>query len=67
MDNNFVERLKTEQADLIEKINKLKNFLSTDVFKNLTVDNRELLIIQLEIMEAYSRVLSRRIQINDKE
>lgn len=56
-----LERMQIERGELVEKGNKLRNFLWTDTFNSLDQMLRELLIAQLAHMEAYLRVLEERI------
>ena len=64
---DFLERLIEEERQLAEKLDKLKKFKVSDSFHSLNEENRQLLFIQSNIMEAYLTVLNRRIYINNPE
>ncbi len=55
------ERVVTEKSQLDEKIDKLRAFLSGDVFLTLPGDERARLSCQLGHMQGYSAVLGDRI------
>jgi hypothetical protein len=54
-------RVIEEQFGIVMKLEKLIQFLSTDTFKVLPLEDRSLLERQAEIMNAYSAVLGKRI------
>lgn len=54
---DFVKRLKTEKEELEEKLKKLKTFLMTREFFNLTALQQMLLIKQEEAMRDYLDIL----------
>ena len=59
----LVDKLLTEQDELIGKTKKLKSFISTDVYeKTLSSKHKILLHKQLEAMLAYRDVLDERIE-----
>jgi hypothetical protein len=60
--DNFKIRLVNEQVELVTKLEKLKTFLVTDTFKELEMEQAELLILQASIMAAYTQVLTMRIR-----
>ena len=59
-------RVKAEQLDLQDKIEKLGRFLVSERYYSLSEEHRFLLSQQYGIMMEYSRVLSRRLVIWDK-
>lgn len=58
----YQERVITEQAELHTKVEKLSEFISTDVFSGLGHDEQQRLTEQLHHMKKYDEVLVRRIQ-----
>lgn len=59
--DSFADRVKVEQAELREKVDKLVTFLDTDFFKTLSVPEQELLVDQSNHMVRYLAVLDHRI------
>ena len=59
--DSFADRVKVEQAELREKVDKLVTFLDTDFFKSLSVPEQELLVDQSNHMVRYLAVLDHRI------
>lgn len=59
----FVSRLKDEKSQLDEKIGKLGSFIQSDPFKNIDARQQELLRCQYFIMQSYTDVLERRIEL----
>lgn len=55
------ERVIQEQADLHEKIDKLRAFCDTDIFRNLDKEEKSRLRIQEKFMSCYSDILVARI------
>lgn len=55
------ERVLQEAQELVERLNKLSAFLSTDTCLDLPLADRELLVAQAHHMRDYANVLSRRI------
>ena len=58
----YMQRIYAEKAQLIDRTVKLRNFLSTDIYHNMTKIDKQLLAAQLNIMESYRTVLEMRIQ-----
>ena len=58
---DFKERVRTEKADLDERLNKLLAFTSTLTFTDLPEAERQRLHAQAHYMQAYSNVLGERI------
>lgn len=58
---DYQERIVVEKKELDEKINKLSNFLSGNIFINLALDKKNLLTHQWEIMQVYSTILGLRL------
>lgn len=56
-------RVNTEHNELNEKIEKLRAFVATEKFANLTQEHRDLLSKQLGYMRAYSEVLAKRLRL----
>ena len=60
----FVERMQAEYNELNERLAKLRVFIKTDKFAELSAIQRDLLQQQENAMETYARVLSQRIMLN---
>lgn len=62
--STFKERLIEEQADLNEKVEKLKQFIeSNKVFITLSVEHQELLCRQFRYMSDYNLILLKRLEL----
>jgi hypothetical protein len=59
--SDFKTRLETEQKELLEKIEKLDEFLNKGDIVNITTDQLSLLRIQLKAMDTYNTCLIERI------
>lgn len=59
---SFQERVIEEQKELDIKLNKLLDFCDTDTFESLPYEERSSLLIQQNLMAAYSNVLQARIK-----
>ena len=65
---DLVSKLNTERTELAEKIEKLKNFITTNpIYKTLNRDHVSLLDDQLEAMETYEHVLITRLALLNLE
>lgn len=60
----FVERLKEEQTELKEKLQKLISFIGTAKFNELDDYQKSLLIRQREGMAVYFETLTARLSLN---
>ena len=58
----YQERLKTESAELTDRLEKLTAFLGSDTHAELGAEEQLDLLEQHAAMSAYSSVLTRRIQ-----
>ena len=58
----YMQRVCAEKAQLIDRTEKLRNFLRTDAYHSMVKTDRQLLAAQLNIMESYRTVLEMRIQ-----
>ena len=56
------ERVVVEKAELDAKCDKLRTFITGDVFKTLDDDEQNRLTRQLEVMTEYSQILEDRIE-----
>ena len=66
--STFKERLIEEQADLNEKVEKLKAFIEGNkVFITLPVEHQELLCRQFRYMSDYNLILLKRIKLLGNE
>lgn len=63
MENTFLDRLKTEKNELLDKVIKLGMFIVSDKVKELSDANVLLLKQQLEIMNAYLNIIIIRIEL----
>jgi len=62
--STFKERLIKEQADLNEKVEKLKEFIEGNkVFITLPVEHQELLCRQFRYMSDYNLILLKRLEL----
>lgn len=55
------DRLLGESQQLNIRINKLHEFMTTDDFDKLQYEDRELLVQQLDAMDTYASILTKRI------
>lgn len=63
----FLDRLYDELVELQEKQNKLNKFLDTDMFNNLSKQERTLLEAQFGAMLSYSSILNERIRVAESK
>ena len=66
MENAFLDRLKVEKNELLEKVTKLAIFLNSDKANDLSEANVLLLQQQVEAMSNYLRILIIRIELLEK-
>ena len=66
MENLFLNRLKIEKDDLLDKVTKLAIFLNSDKVNGLSDANDLLLKQQLEAMNDYLNILIIRIELLEK-
>jgi hypothetical protein len=57
------QRVVDEMHELDSKLDKLKDFMHTDTYANLTAVDQGLLMVQVVAMENYVNTLSRRIEL----
>ena len=57
-----MQRVYAEKAQLIDRAEKLRSFLSTDTYHSMAKIDKQLLAAQLKVMESYRTVLEMRIQ-----
>ena len=60
---DFISRLKTEQIELSEKINKLESFVKSENWENVDVEQKVLLAMQLDAMTNYNDILIKRLSL----
>ena len=58
---DFKARLETEKAELNEKMQKLRDFISSEAFTKIDAVQMTLLNVQIKAMETYSQCLLERI------
>jgi hypothetical protein len=63
MENSFYDRLLVEAQELATKTNVLNNFMHTQDFVDLDLQNKDLLYKQSRIMNEYLQVLGQRLEI----
>ena len=61
--STFLERLITEEAELMDKIAKLNAFINGNNFKTIDPMQQTLLKIQVNAMHTYSQCLIERIEL----
>ena len=61
--SEYVERIKTELAELKSKMEKLGVFMKSEKFSQIDANNRMLLIAQYALMEKYEECLNLRITL----
>ncbi len=66
MENAFLDRLKVEKDELLDKVTKLAIFLNSDKVNGLSDANELLLKHQLEAMNTYLNILIVRIELLEK-
>lgn len=60
---DFIDRLKTEQIELSEKLNKLESFVKSENWENVDVQQKVLLAMQLDAMTNYNDILIKRLSL----
>ena len=60
---DFLIRVITEQNELLDKLTKLNNFISSEKFKSLDDENQRLLKMQSSAMSIYNDVLNMRYEL----
>ena len=58
---SYQERVIDEKNDLEDRLVKLKNFLSSDMFHKLNDREKDLLSLQYDAMSIYNNILEKRI------
>ena len=58
----YMQCVYEEKAQLVDRTEKLRGFLSTDTYHNMAKIDKQLLIAQLNVMESCRIVLEMRIQ-----
>lgn len=64
--SDFLDRLKDEQAQLVDKITNLETFLQSETFNTLSGDNQLLLEKQHIAMSTYENILAQRLALNSR-
>lgn len=62
-EKDYVERMKSESAELSERIKKISSFVTSDKFKELSEQQQSLLKAQNLVMESYLCILTERIRV----
>lgn len=60
---NFIERLKTEQTELAEKLSKLNSFIYNEKLLEIDRTQAALLKTQADVMETYLNILTLRLEL----
>lgn len=63
--STFLERLEEEEKELASKYIKLKEFMNSSTFQQLSESNQYLLTKQSEVMAEYINILGTRIELNN--
>lgn len=66
METTFLDRLKIEKNELLDKVTKLAMFLNSDKVNDLSDANELLLKQQLEAMNTYLNILIIRTELLEK-
>jgi hypothetical protein len=61
--STFHQRLIQEETELNEKIEKLEVFILSEAFAKIEPEQSRLLLIQIEAMRTYSKVLQMRLNL----
>lgn len=61
MESDIVKKIKNEKKELMEKMNKLENFILSDEYNNLSITQKDLLLSQRIAMKTYHDILFLRI------
>lgn len=59
--SDFLSRLQNEFSELVEKTQKLEDFINSDKFSSVTELQRNYLVLQLLSMQQYKEILSMRL------
>ncbi len=59
----LINKLKCESKHLLNKIDKLTEFRCSEKFNKLNTINKNLIVIQLDVMKSYYNVLKARIEL----
>lgn len=59
----WAKRVQEEYNELSEKLTRLEAFQATAEFERLDPDQSDLLLIQCDLMRAYSRILLKRLEL----
>lgn len=62
---DHVKRMRAEAMDLMVKIGKIREFIQSDKFNDLSKEEKDLMLSQRDIMVNYCAVLDRRIELSD--
>lgn len=61
MESDIVKKIKNEKKELLEKMNKLENFILSDEYNKLSITQKDLLLSQRIAMKTYHDILFLRI------
>lgn len=64
---DFLIRIISEQNELLDKLTKLNNFISSEKFKSIDDENQRLLKMQSNAMSIYNDVLNMRFDLLTKK
>jgi hypothetical protein len=60
-----MERLQDEKQELDRKIGNMEAFMRSMASSSVSEEQRGLMLVQLEAMQAYSSTLGRRLEVGD--
>lgn len=61
----WMERLQDEKQELDRKIGNMEAFMRSMASSSVSEEQRGLMLVQLEAMQAYSSTLGRRLEVGD--
>ena len=66
-EKDYLKRMKSEVVELLERVKKIKSFIGSDKFNELSEQKQNLLIAQKFAMGAYLNILTERIRVEESE
>ncbi|GFH84790.1 hypothetical protein [Bacteroides acidifaciens] len=65
--DTFTDRLHIELSELTERLDKLSNFINSDMFKEISVGKQMLMKEQSVVMAEYCNLLKKRISLEEEQ
>lgn len=66
-EKDYLKRMKSEVVELLERVKKIKSFIGSDKFNELSGQKQNLLRAQNVAMGAYLKILTERIRVEESE